>query len=59
MPLDLIFDNIENDVVNSEKDQWTKMKKAIRKWEDDIEGVGSPRRCHQQADVGSRGSRRM
>ena len=49
--LDLIFDNIENDVVNSEKDQWTKMKKAIRKWEDDeTVGTGIDFRCSKCAN---------
>ena len=49
--LDLIFDDIGDGLVNSEKDQWSKMKKAIRKWEDDETiGTGIDYRCTKCAN---------
>ena len=44
--LDLIFNDVADDLTNSDKEQWSKMKKAIRKWEDDETiGTGVDYRC--------------
>jgi hypothetical protein len=44
--LDLIFNDIAEGLVNSDKKEWLKLKKAIRKWEDDETiGTGVDYRC--------------
>ena len=33
--IDIIFDDVAENLTNEDKREWNKMKKAIRKWEDD------------------------